>query len=181
MMTAPVRTVVAHSRMHSLQLLDTSPSLLSKAARSTMVTAGIGALLFLLILIIGFKIKILWIAFPLSLYLFGQLFVYSNHIKALRKQRLYFDPQQGDVFVQQTDGKELHFNIFHDVKSVSEVKSVQKNRDMLYGYYKLHLRQGQVVIPYLIEQNPEPVNKQFFDCLQANFRIVVESRLFPII
>ncbi len=181
MMYAPERTGAPHDRRHNLQLVDTNPTLLAKVTRSTLMTVGIGVILFFLILIIGMKIKILWIALPLSLYLIGQLFVYSNHMKAIRNQRIYFDPQQGDVLVQYSSGELLQFNLFQDLQSVTEVKSVQKNRDTLFGYYKLQLKQGQLVIPYLLEQNPQPINKQFFDCLQAKYRIVVESRLFPII
>jgi len=181
MMSAPARTGLTQSHRKNLQLLDTQPGLLAKVTRSTMMTVGIGVVLFFLILIIGMKIKILWIALPLSLYLIGQLFVYSNHMKALRNQRLYFDPQQGDVLVQYSNGEQLQFNLFRDIQSVAEVKSVQKNRDTLFGYYKLQLKQGQLVIPYLLEQNPQSINKQFFDCLATNYRIVVESRLFPII
>ena len=62
MMSAPARTGLTQSHRKNLQLLDTQPGLLAKVTRSTMMTVGIGVVLFFLILIIGMKIKILWIA-----------------------------------------------------------------------------------------------------------------------
>src|SRR5690606_27890318 len=76
----------------------------------------------------------------------------------------------------------LSFNLMRDIVAVSEIKSVQKNRETLFGYYKLQVKQGAtVVIPYLIEQHENDANRLFFQYLNENFKIEVESKLFPII
>ncbi|MBD1434458.1 hypothetical protein H8B06_16630 [Sphingobacterium sp. DN00404] len=172
--------VRANQRQHFV-LIDTSSLLISRVTKSTLRTVGIGFLLLLIVIILGMKIKILWILIPLSLYLIGQLFVYTNHIKYTKDQRIYFNLETYEVLVDHIKDKPLSFNLMRDVVSVSEVKSVQKNRDTLFGYYKLRLKQDIVVIPYLIEQNQNQANKQFFTYLHENFKIEVESRLFPII
>src|SRR5690606_39335562 len=59
-------------------VIDTSSSMRNRVTRSTLRTVGIGFLLLLLTLVLGMKIKILWILIPLSLYLIGQFFVYTN-------------------------------------------------------------------------------------------------------
>lgn len=162
-------------------VIDTSSPLINRVTRSTLRTVGIGFLLLLLTLVLGMKIKILWILIPLSLYLIGQFFVYTNHIKSIKNQRIYFNPETYEVLVDYIKDQPLSFNLMRDIVSVSEIKSVQKNRDTLFGYYKLHLKQGMVVIPYLIEQNDNSTNKLFFTYLNENYKIEVESKLFPII
>lgn len=180
-MKTPDTTVAYAPQQHNLQLVDSTAQLISAAARSTLVTVGIGIALFFVFLLVGLKIKILWVGIPLSLYLIGQLFVYSNHIKALKAQRIFFDPQLADVLVSYNGGQTMRFNILRDVRSVDEVKSVQQNKGVLFGYYKLRLEKGQLIVPYLIEQNKNPINRAFFDCLNQNFKIELETKLFPII
>ncbi|HLT87133.1 MAG TPA: hypothetical protein VKZ57_06050 [Sphingobacterium sp.] len=172
--------VKARQRQHFV-VIDTSPQLIRRVTKSTLRTVGIGFLLLLIALVLGMKIKILWILIPLSLYLIGQLFVYTNHIKSTKDQRIYFNPETYEVLVDYVKDQPLSFNLMRDIVSVSEIKSVQKNRDTLFGYYKLRLKQGTVVIPYLIEQNENAMNRQFFTYLNENFKIEVESKLFPII
>src|SRR5690606_34316815 len=174
-------SIVKASQRQHFVLIDTSPQLIRRVTKSTLRTVGIGFLLLLIALVLGMKIKILWILIPLSLYLIGQFFVYTNHIKSTKDQRIYFNPETYEVLVDYIKDQPLSFNLMRDVVSVSEIKSVQKNRDTLFGYYKLRLKQGAVVIPYLIEQNDNSVNKLFFTYLNENFKIEVESKLFPII
>ncbi|KGE13201.1 hypothetical protein [Sphingobacterium deserti] len=180
-MKGPTTSIMKPTQQHNLQLVDSDTQVIAKAAKSTLVTVGIGIILFFVILLIGFKIKILWIALPLALYLIGQLFVYSNHLKAIRKYRMYYDPEQADVLVYNAAGESMHFNLLRDVQSVSEVKSVQANKGTLFGYYKLRTSKGELVIPYLVEQHGASINRQFFDALNQNFKIEVETKLFPII
>src|SRR5690606_24269825 len=177
--TAIVR---ANQRQHFV-LIDTSSPLISRVTKSTLRTVGSGFVLLLIVIILGMKIKILWILIPLSLYLIGQLFVYTNHIKSTKDQRIYFNLETYEVLVDHINDQPFSFTLLRDVVSVSEIKSVQKNRDTLFGYYKIRLKQGQgsVVIPYLVEQNKKPANRLFFTYLHENFKIEVESRLFPII
>ncbi|MBD1421350.1 hypothetical protein [Sphingobacterium chuzhouense] len=179
--SAGTTSIVKASQRQHFVLIDTSPQLIRRVTKSTLRTVGIGFLLLLIALVLGMKIKILWILIPLSLYLIGQFFVYTNHIKSTKDQRIYFNPETYEVLVDYIKDQPLSFNLMRDVVSVSEIKSVQKNRDTLFGYYKLRLKQGAAVIPYLIEQNDNSVNKLFFTYLNENFKIEVESKLFPII
>ncbi|NGM63815.1 hypothetical protein [Sphingobacterium sp. SGR-19] len=174
-------SIVKASQRQHFVLIDTSPQLIRRVTKSTLRTVGIGFLLLMITLVLGMKIKILWILIPLSLYLIGQFFVYTNHIKSTKDQRIYFNLETYEVLVDYIKDQPLSFNLMRDVMSVSEIKSVQKNRDTLFGYYKLRLKQGAVVIPYLVEQNDNRVNKLFFTYLNENFKIEIESRLFPII
>lgn len=174
-------SIVKASQRQHFVVIDTSPQLIRRVTKSTLRTVGIGFLLLLIALVLGMKIKILWILIPLSLYLIGQFFVYTNHIKSTKDQRIYFNLETYEVLVDHVKDQPLSFNLMRDVVSVSEIKSVQKNRDTLFGYYKLRLKQGAVVIPYLIEQNDNSVNRLFFTYLNENFKIEVESKLFPII
>lgn len=174
-------SIVKASQRQHFVVIDTSPQLIRRVTKSTLRTVGIGFLLLLIALVLGMKIKILWILIPLSLYLIGQFFVYTNHIKSTKDQRIYFNLETYEVLVDYIKDQPLSFNLMRDVVSVSEIKSVQKNRDTLFGYYKLRLKQGAVVIPYLIEQNDNSVNRLFFTYLNENFKIEVESKLFPII
>lgn len=168
-------------RHNNLLLVESGAAMTAKAGKATLLTVGIGIVLSILIFWIGFRIKIAWIALPLSLYLIGQLFVYSNHIKTLRGQRVFFDPSNSDILVNYTDGTQLYFNLLRDVTSVSEVKSVQANRGILFGYYVLHLQNQRLVLPYLLDRQDRTINTQLFATLNQNFRIEVERKLFPII
>lgn len=182
MLTSADNALVKTSGRKHFRLIDTTPQQVKRVTRSTLRTVGIGFLLLIVALIIGIKIKILWILIPLSFYLIGQLFVYTNHIRFTKDQRIYFNPETYEVLVDYIKEQPLSFNLMRDVEGVSEVKSVQKNRDTLFGYYKIHLKHGPVVvIPYLIEQHEHPINRVFFNYLNENFPIEVESKLFPII
>src|SRR5690606_36587807 len=164
-------------------LIHTSPQVLGRVTKSTLWTVGTGFILFLLILVLGLKIKIFWIALPLSFYLIAQLFVYTNHVKTVKNQRIYFDPQTSEVYVERLPGigMDLHFNLLRDVIEITEVRSVQKNRGTLYGYYRLRLKNDILIIPYLVEQHDHSGNKAFFASINNNFKIEVEIKLFPII
>lgn len=171
---------VTHGR-RDFAVIGTSTQLIQRITKSTLRTVGVGFLLFFIALILGMKIKILWILFPLSLYLMGQLFVYSNHVQYVKGQRIYFNPQTYDVLVEFVKAPPLSFNLIRDVTRVSEVKSVQKNREALFGYYAIHLNKNTVMIPYLIEQHRSVANVVFFRYINENFKIEIESKLFPII
>ncbi|MCY4780475.1 hypothetical protein ORI89_12490 [Sphingobacterium sp. UT-1RO-CII-1] len=176
-----VQSVTRHHGNRNFILIDTTSTILSNATRNTLWTVGIGFILFLALLILGLKIKVLWIALPLSFYLIGQLFVYTNHVRFTKDQRIYFDPTNNQVFVDLIKADSIAFNLATDIIQVKEVKAIQKNRGILFGYYKIKLRQGQLIVPYLVEQNSAATNRQFFSYLNKNFKITVESRLFPII
>lgn|SRR5690606_4378163 len=179
--TVETSVVRANYRQYFVAI-DTSPKLIRRVTQSTIRTVGIGFILLLVTLVLGMKIKILWILIPLSLYLIGQFFVYINHLKYTKDQRIYFNTETYEVLVDYIKDQSLSFNLMRDIVAVSEIKSVQKNRETLFGYYKLQVKQGAtVVIPYLIEQHENDANRLFFQYLNENFKIEVESKLFPII
>lgn len=178
---SPTTTLVKATAKNGYKLIDTNGQLIGRVTKSTMSTVGLGILLFIGILLLGMKFKIIWIALPLSLYLIGQIFVYTNHVRATKDQRIYFDPENNEVLVDRLKTDALRFNLLRDVTKVTEVRSVQKNKGTLFGYYKLKVQGNVVVVPYLIEQNNTYYNKLFFERLNASFKIQLETKLFPIV
>ena len=161
--------------------LDHSAALLNKATKSTIRTVGIGFLLLLSIIVLGIKIKILWIALPLALYLIGQLFVYLDQLKYLKDQQIYYNKENAAVWVDYINKPALSFNMQQDLLKVSEIRAIQKNGDILFGYYKLQLKTGEIIIiSTMLAQSEELNTQQFFQALQQAFNIPVEPRLFPI-
>lgn len=164
----------------SFQQVDASNSIIKKTTKTTLTNVVIGFLFFALILVLAIKIKIILIALPISLYLIGQLFLLTNHVKVTKNQQIWFNKQTQMVIIQRMNKANLNFNLLHDVKQVKEVKAVQSNRGVLYGYYILYTAQEKVYVPYLIEQSNEN-NRDFFAIINQNFKIEVETKLFPII
>ncbi|WP_196936785.1 hypothetical protein [Sphingobacterium hungaricum] len=160
-------------------LIDTTHTIISKATNLTLTTVGIGFILLIIVLVLAIKIKILLFLLPISFYLIGQLFLLSNHVKTTKKQQIWFNPQNSAVFIEQIDAENINFNLLNDVRRVREVKSVQNTRGLFFGYYELILSHDTIQIPYLVAENPQ--NKLFLETLHANFKIAVESKLFPII
>src|SRR5690606_682294 len=109
-------------------IMDTTPQLIRRVTGSTLRTVGIGFILLIIALVLGMKIKILWILVPLSLYLIGQLFVYTNRVRTTNDQRIYFNLDTYQVLIDYLKEDSLSFNLIRDVDQVSEVRSVQKNR-----------------------------------------------------
>lgn len=175
------QTAVSNVRRPNTFLpIESSAAVFTQAARGTLWTVASGFILLILILVIGLKIKILWLMLPLSLYLIGQLFVYTNHVRASKDQRIFYDPQTGEVLIDFLKKDTIVFNLKKDIISVNEVKSVQKNKGTLFGYYKLATTAGTVVLPYLLEQHTNSVNRDFF--AQVNtYKRNIETKLFPII
>jgi len=154
---------------------------IGRAAKNTLQTVATGIVLFVAILLLGMKVRVLWIALPLALYLIGQFFVHTNHVKTAKNLRIYFHPRTNDLYVQRIGQKDLRFNLLRDVVKVAEVKAVQKNRGMLFGYYRLHLENEMLPVPYLLLRHDHPNNRTLLDHIEANFEIRTERRLFPII
>ncbi len=179
-MAGPQTAISKVRRSNTFLLIDSSHTTLSQATRATLWTVASGFILLILILLIGLKIKILWLILPLSLYLIGQLFVYTNHVRTSKDQRVFYDPNTGEVHVDYIKKNAIEFNINEDIISVNEVRSVQKNKGLLFGYYKLNTSKGIVILPYLIAQNQTEVNRQFFKQIRS-YKRAVETKLFPII
>jgi len=152
---------------------------LKRAVRQTLFSVGIGFVLLILILLVTAKFKIALLLLPISLYLIGQYFILFNHIKANRRQQIFFNPKSNEVEIQSSKGqKEFSFNLNRDVSNLREIRAVQKNNGLLLGYYEMKTMQGKLFISYLLEENEQ--NKLFFDRLQL-FPREMETKLFPII
>ncbi|WP_159638659.1 hypothetical protein [Sphingobacterium composti Ten et al. 2007 non Yoo et al. 2007] len=153
-------------------------SIYKSAVKKTLITVGIGILILLITIVIASKFKIALFMLPVSFYLIGQFFILNNHLKATKNQRIIYNSKTHEVQVEISNNKIEIFNLLNDVKRVTEVKSVQKNNGILFGYYKLHTQNHTYNIPYIIAQNPQ--TKPFFDKLQL-FDREIETKLFPII
>lgn len=173
--------LIKPERIHQFVLLDTSPQLIANITRSTLWTVGIGIVLFLIVLILGMKIKSYGSLFR-YVYILLDNFLSTQIIFAPQKiNAVYFDTNTYDVLIDYVKGPPLSFNLQRDVIRVSEVRSVQKNRDTIFGYYRIHTSRGIVVLPYILEQSERVWNQHFFEYLNTNYKIEIESKLFPII
>lgn len=152
--------------------------LLKRGLRRVLYTVGTGMILLLVILLIAAKFKIALIMLPVSLYLIGQFFVFNNHIKTIKNQKIQYDPKSHDTHIEWLDGSYLTFNLQTDIKELREVQAVQKNNGILMGYYQISVGKKVIFLPYLLLENP--TNKPFFDKLQLLGRHS-ETKLFPII
>src|SRR5690606_24622000 len=81
-------SIIKASQRQRFVVIDTSSPLINRVTRSTLRTVGIGFLLLLLTLVLGMKIKILWILIPLSLYLIGQFLFIQTTLSPLRNNAL---------------------------------------------------------------------------------------------
>lgn len=158
--------------------LDVPTYILKGILKKTMLTIGSGIILLLITIALSAKFKIALIMLPVSLYLIGQFFLFNNHIKTIKKQKIIFNKLSNEVSVEYTSGKKLQFNLLSDIKEIKEFRSVQQNNGVLLGYYELFTGQHKIVIPYLIAENLQ--TKPFFDKLQL-FKREIETKLFPII
>lgn len=166
---------VANSRIIEISI---PMSLLKKGLKRVLYTVGSGAILLLIILLIAAKFKIALILLPISFYLIGQFFVFNNHVKTIKNQKIRYDSETQETRIEWLDGRSLEFNLLQDVKQLREVHAVQKNNGLMMGYYQLYVGKEILILPYLLAENQ--LNKPFFDKLQL-FNREVETKLFPII
>ena len=152
--------------------------MLKSTVKKTLITIGSGIFILLITLVLAAKFKIALIMLPISLYLIGQYFLLSNHIKAIRSQRIVFDVNTNDVMVELSDRNVFSFNLDRDIKSLKEYKSVQKNNGIEFGFYQLKTNGNTINIPHLVLNNAQ--TKPFFDKLHHLDR-QIETKLFPII
>lgn len=154
-------------------------SIYQSLVKKTLVTVVIGIGLLLATIILASKFKIALIMLPISLYLIAQFFVLNNHLKIARDLRMFYDIHKNEIEVNIKDSKTFKINLLSDIIKIKEIKSVQKNNGILFGYYQLTISSGQVVyIPYLLRENP--YTKPFFDKLEI-FDREIETKLFPVI
>ncbi|WP_196938226.1 hypothetical protein [Sphingobacterium pedocola] len=164
----------------SLRIIEiTAPANILKAiVQKTLFSVFTGILLLVIILVLATKFKIALIMLPISLYLIGQFLVLNNHIRHTRNQRIFYDKINDDLTIESLEGNRIVFNLITDVKAYKEIKSVQKNNGILFGYYEMILAKQKITISYLLKENAE--NKTLFDKL-AHFPTEVETKLFPVI
>lgn len=154
-------------------------SLYKSLVQKTLVTVVIGIALLLATIILASKFKIALLMLPISLYLIAQFFILNNHIKIARDQRLFYHVKNNELEVYYDNDNKYKINLLNDTKSIVEVKSVQRNNGVLFGYYKLVTSSNQsVYIPYILRENQQTM--PFFDKLEL-FEREIETKLFPII
>lgn len=152
--------------------------MLQRLLKKTLMTVGTGFLILIIVIIIASKFKIALLFIPISFYLIGQYFVFSNHIKTIRNQKITYNIHANTLSVNTSDGNRSTINLATDAITIKEVKTVQKNNGLLMGYFVLSNKATTCYLPYLLVENAE--TKPFFDTLQL-FKREVETKLFPII
>src|SRR5690606_31159052 len=130
-------------------------------------------------LLLAIKIKILLFLLPISLYLISQFLLLNNQLKYLKNQQIWFNKSTLDVFIECENGKRIAFNISTDIQRVNAIKAIQKNNEILFGYYELIVGNNKLYLPLLLEENPN--NKEIFDAIKNNYTIFNKNSLYPII
>lgn len=153
-------------------------SIYKNAIKATLITVSLGIILLLVTIILTAKFKIALFMLPISFYLIGQYFILNNHIKVAKSQRILYNTDTGEVHVTLETNTAYTFNLQKDIKLIKEVKSVQKNNGILFGYYKIKTQSIIICIPYLVENNLS--TQPFFKKIKS-FDYQVETKLFPII
>lgn len=159
--------------------LEVDPADTKRAIRSTALTVGTGAILFLIILLVGLKIKILLILLPIALYLIGQIFLLANQMNATRSRKVWFNPQTSDLWIEDVSQGNYSLNIYRDITAVKTVGAIQQNRDVFFGYHELLTTKGSLRLPSLLSENRQ--NNFFFDTLRDGFDIKPHRSLFPLL
>ena len=154
-------------------LVESSVSIIQRTIKNTLVSVGIGIVLFVVTIFLALKVKIILLMLPISLYLMSQLFLLNNQLKYAKDQRIWYNPNTN------ISGNTVTFNILTDIQRIKAVKSVQKNNNILFGYYELTVQNNQIYIPFILEDNP--LNTRFFNTLKENYPVDAKSSLFPII
>lgn len=157
--------------------IEADNTITNRIIKTTLGSVGIGFLLLLIVLFLGMKIKILFILLPISFYLMGQLFLLANHINHIKKQQIWFNPKTNDILIENKKQGSTIINLYRDVREVREIKSLQKNRGILFGYVKLVADVGDVHIPFLYRENT--YNNFFFDSLRNDFDVKSSAVFYP--
>jgi len=160
-------------------LIESGSSIIQKAIKNTLLSVGIGLILLIITLLLAIKIKILLFLLPISLYLISQFLLLNNQLKYLKNQQIWFNKSTLDVFIECENGKRIAFNISTDIQRVNAIKAIQKNNEILFGYYELIVGNNKLYLPLLLEENPN--NKEIFDAIKNNYTIFNKNSLYPII
>ncbi|MNE12202.1 hypothetical protein D3C87_872400 [compost metagenome] len=162
------------------QLIEAPAALIQSTLKKTISNVIMGLVLILITILLFVKIKIVLLLLPIAFFLIGYLFLFNNHFSKIKSQQIWFNAKTNEVFVEQLKAENYAFNIFQDVQAVQKIESVQTTRGLLYGYYRIKLKDQLLEIPYLLAEN-KPTNNLFFDTLTQNFKIETQKRIFPII
>jgi len=162
------------------QLIEAPAALIQSTLKKTISNVIMGLVLILITVLLFVKIKIVLLLLPIAFFLIGYLFLFNNHFSKIKSQQIWFNAKTNEVFVEQLKAENYAFNIFQDVQAVQKIESVQTTRGLLYGYYRIKLKDQLLEIPYLLAEN-KPTNNLFFDTLTQNFKIETQKRIFPII
>lgn len=159
--------------------IEADTAILNRTIKITLGSVGIGILLLFATLLLGMKIKILFFLLPISFYLLGHLFLLANHINSLKRQQIWFNPKTNDLLIEHKKKGSTIVNLYRHVREVAEIKAIQKNRGILFGYYRLQTNMGNIHIPFLLRENK--YNSFFFEALQNDFNMRSTSVFFPFI
>ena len=160
-------------------LIESGSVIIQKAIKNTLLSVGIGLILLIITLLLAIKIKILLFLLPISLYLIGQFLLLNNQLKYLKNQQIWFNKSTLDVYIEWQSGKRSSFNISTDIQRVNAIKAIQKNNEILFGYYELIVGNNKLYLPFLLEENPN--NTALFDAINNNYTIFYKKSLYPII
>ena len=170
----------AKSLKSGFQLIEAPAALIRSTLKKTISNVVIGLVLILITILLFVKIKIVLFLLPIAFFLIGYFFLFNNHISKIKSQQIWFNAKTNEVFVEQLRAENYAFNIFQDVLAVQKIESIQTTRGLLYGYYRIKLKDQLLEIPYLLAEN-KPANNLFFETLVQNFKIETQKRIFPII
>lgn len=162
------------------QLIEAPAALIRSTLKKTISNVLMGLLLILITVLLFVKIKIVLFLLPIAFFLIGYFFLFNNHFSKIKSQQIWFNAKTNEVFVEQLQAENYAFNIFKDVVAVQKIESIQTTRGLLYGYYRIKLKDQLLEIPYLLAEN-KPANNLFFETLAQNFKIETQKRIFPII
>lgn len=162
------------------QLIEAPAALIQSTLKKTISNALMGVVLILITVLLFVKIKIVLFLLPIAFFLIGYLFLFNNHFSKIKSQQIWFNTKTNEVFVEQLRADNYTFNIFRDIQGVQQVESIQTTRGLLYGYYRIKLKDHILEIPYLLAEN-KPANNLFFETISQNFKIDIQKRIFPII
>lgn len=158
--------------------ITTPTFILNQLLKKILFTVGTGFIMLLIIIVIASKFKIALILLPISFYLIGQFFVFNNHVKALKNQKIIYNKINNKLIINELNGNNFTISLDESSLIIYEVKSVQKNNGLLMGYFTIKNGTEKCTIPFLSVYNNQ--TKPFFDRIQTLKR-EVETKLFPII
>src|SRR5690606_8531791 len=103
----------------------------------------------------------------------------NNQLKYLKDQRIWYQAKSHTVIVEWLSGKQYHFNLLLDVRQVKRVQAIQRNKQVMFGYYELGLDVGTLHLPLLLADSPS--NVAFFTTLDAHYPVNQKTTMFPLI